>query len=239
MTERVYTIADFIIENANLRRELAAMTAERDEWQRRARVAQDAQISRGDVFSDTNPEAQYIKDCENACPACGGSGHKDDAASYVTCIALVAAAYKAAARLVTAWSHPADIAAKIHDLTPADSVAALDHMLAQAEAKGRREVWAEAGGDHLRTDKGSPRSIWRASRNDRAKGRRVYPRSFRTISHPSRSTEGGGEVKRFLKWLFSSPACHCWDDGHDPFSNDGLCHMCRRIPVKREEPRHD
>lgn len=33
------------------------------------------------VFSDTNPEAHFIEDAENACPHCGGSGHKDDVRS--------------------------------------------------------------------------------------------------------------------------------------------------------------
>lgn len=41
------------------------------------------QIKAGGVFADTNPEAQWIKDGENACPACGGSGHKDDAAPSI------------------------------------------------------------------------------------------------------------------------------------------------------------
>jgi hypothetical protein len=35
-------------------------------------------IAEGRAFVDTNPEARFIEDGENACPHCGGSGHKDD-----------------------------------------------------------------------------------------------------------------------------------------------------------------
>lgn len=35
-------------------------------------------IGRGEMFVDTNPEADWIAASEMACPHCGGSGHKDD-----------------------------------------------------------------------------------------------------------------------------------------------------------------
>lgn len=31
----------------------------------------------------SDAESQWIKDCENACRCCGGSGHKDDASTYI------------------------------------------------------------------------------------------------------------------------------------------------------------
>lgn len=40
---------------------------------------QRGQIKAGGVFADNDPEARYIEDMQNACPACEGSGHKDDA----------------------------------------------------------------------------------------------------------------------------------------------------------------
>lgn len=36
------------------------------------------QIKAGGVLSTTDAEARWVKDQENACPCCGGSGHKDD-----------------------------------------------------------------------------------------------------------------------------------------------------------------
>lgn len=38
-------------------------------------------IGRGEVFADTNPEADFIAAAELACPHCGGSGHRDDIAA--------------------------------------------------------------------------------------------------------------------------------------------------------------
>jgi len=35
-------------------------------------------ISEGKLFSDADPEARFVSDAENACPHCGGSGHRDD-----------------------------------------------------------------------------------------------------------------------------------------------------------------
>ncbi len=35
-------------------------------------------IGRGEAFSETSPEADFIKHSEMSCPHCGGSGHKDD-----------------------------------------------------------------------------------------------------------------------------------------------------------------
>lgn len=32
----------------------------------------------------SNPEDQWIEDCKNACPYCGGSGHKDDVRADIT-----------------------------------------------------------------------------------------------------------------------------------------------------------
>lgn len=32
----------------------------------------------------SNPEDQWIEDCKNACPYCGGSGHKDDIRADLT-----------------------------------------------------------------------------------------------------------------------------------------------------------
>lgn len=64
----------------SLRTERDAALARVAELEEKVRIAQNAQIARGDVFADTNPEAQYIADMEHACPACGGSGHKDDVA---------------------------------------------------------------------------------------------------------------------------------------------------------------
>lgn len=124
--------------------QLDAMTAERDEWKRRARVAQEAQIARGDVFSDTNPEAQHLEDCENACPACGGSGHKDDAAGYAAeRDALVGAAYVAARLCAIKMAYDGDhaVANAIRALTPAHAITALDHIRAQAKAEGMRKAW--------------------------------------------------------------------------------------------------
>lgn len=40
-------------------------------------------IAKGRAFVDTNPEARFIEDGENACPHCGGSGHKDDVRTAV------------------------------------------------------------------------------------------------------------------------------------------------------------
>lgn len=37
------------------------------------------QFRRDDVLATEGAEARYIEDGENACPSCGGSGHKDDA----------------------------------------------------------------------------------------------------------------------------------------------------------------
>lgn len=31
----------------------------------------------------SDAETRWIEDCENACPCCGGSGHKDDATPYI------------------------------------------------------------------------------------------------------------------------------------------------------------
>lgn len=59
---------------------IVELQAENERLKASLEVARNAQIERGDVFSDTNPEARWIEDMENACPACGGSGHKDDAA---------------------------------------------------------------------------------------------------------------------------------------------------------------
>jgi hypothetical protein len=33
-------------------------------------------------FVDVNPEAQWLDDMANACPHCGGSGHKDDVTAW-------------------------------------------------------------------------------------------------------------------------------------------------------------
>lgn len=65
---------------ASFRDEIAELRAENERLKASLEVTRNAQIERGDVFSDTNPEAHWIEDMENACPACGGSGHKDDAA---------------------------------------------------------------------------------------------------------------------------------------------------------------
>lgn len=43
-----------------------------------------AKMREGDVLATKDAEARYIDDGENACPACGGSGHKDDAADVVS-----------------------------------------------------------------------------------------------------------------------------------------------------------
>ncbi|MDF3607573.1 hypothetical protein PE067_16315 [Paracoccus sp. DMF-8] len=67
---------------APLQAEIARLTRERDEALAEAKAARAAQIAAGHVFADTNPEAKWIEDSDNACPACGGSGHKDDAKAY-------------------------------------------------------------------------------------------------------------------------------------------------------------
>lgn len=38
----------------------------------------EGQIEAGAVFATSDAEANWIADMENACPACGGSGHKGD-----------------------------------------------------------------------------------------------------------------------------------------------------------------
>lgn len=38
----------------------------------------EGQVKAGAVFATSDAEGQWIKDMENACPACGGSGHKGD-----------------------------------------------------------------------------------------------------------------------------------------------------------------
>lgn len=42
----------------------------REEWQRL--------IAEGKGFADTDPEAAFVEQGKHACPACGGSGHRDD-----------------------------------------------------------------------------------------------------------------------------------------------------------------
>ena len=37
------------------------------------------QAKAGAIFATSGAEARYVEDGENACPVCGGSGHKDDA----------------------------------------------------------------------------------------------------------------------------------------------------------------
>lgn len=63
---------DALAENTTLRKRVT-------ELEKSLNAARTAQIARGDVFSDANPEARWIEDSKNACPNCGGSGHKDDA----------------------------------------------------------------------------------------------------------------------------------------------------------------
>ena len=46
---------------------------------RDAQMRAEGRIEAGAVFSTTGAEERYVADTENACPACGGSGHKDDA----------------------------------------------------------------------------------------------------------------------------------------------------------------
>jgi hypothetical protein len=40
----------------------------------------EGQIKAGAAFATSGAEERWVEDMENACPACGGSGHKDDAA---------------------------------------------------------------------------------------------------------------------------------------------------------------
>jgi len=46
---------------------------------RDAQMRAQGRIEAGAVFATTGAEERYVADTENACPACGGSGHKDDA----------------------------------------------------------------------------------------------------------------------------------------------------------------
>lgn len=46
---------------------------------RDAQMRAQRRIEAGAVFATTGAEERYVADTENACPACGGSGHKDDA----------------------------------------------------------------------------------------------------------------------------------------------------------------
>lgn len=43
----------------------------------------EGQIRAGAVFATSDAEGQWVEDMENACPACGGSGHKGDAADHI------------------------------------------------------------------------------------------------------------------------------------------------------------
>lgn len=60
--------------------EAEALRKENERLREALAIARNAQIARGDVFADADTEARWIEDSKNACPACGGSGHKDDAA---------------------------------------------------------------------------------------------------------------------------------------------------------------
>ncbi|WP_323008972.1 hypothetical protein [Paracoccus sp. (in: a-proteobacteria)] len=74
---------------------------------------QRGQIKAGGVFADTDPEARYIEDMQNACPACEGSGHKDDGQAALDKLIADARAdaFREAAEIAKA--HPMRCAAQI------------------------------------------------------------------------------------------------------------------------------
>ena len=46
----------------------------------REKGRREGQIKAGAIFATSGAEDRWLEDMESACPACGGSGHKDDAA---------------------------------------------------------------------------------------------------------------------------------------------------------------
>lgn len=80
---------------------------------------QRGQIKAGGVFADTDPEARYIEDMQNACPVCEGSGHNDDAQAALDKLIsdARAEAFRDAAELVK--KHPMRFAGQTEEMVRA------------------------------------------------------------------------------------------------------------------------
>ena len=91
---------------------------------RDAQMRAEGRIEAGAVFSTTGAEERYVADTENACPACGGSGHKDDANAALD--RIKAEAHRAGMREAAGMLMPA--------ARDADLRAVLDATLARERA---------------------------------------------------------------------------------------------------------
>lgn len=96
------------------------------------------QIKAGGVFATSGAEERWVQDGENACHACGGSGHKDDAAEALDAMGRAARAegMRKAAEITDQWreGNPLDAFSEGHQ-EAANCIH--DAILAAAEKEAR------------------------------------------------------------------------------------------------------